>query len=62
MSHDHGEDNGIRTVLSIPHRERERENSDHSEPTTALIDDPYERHAYEMVYERCTPMGDTPMG
>jgi hypothetical protein len=22
----------------------------------------YKRHAYEMAYERCMPMGDTPMG
>jgi hypothetical protein len=27
-----------------------------------LWDGPCERHAYDMAYERCTPMGDTPMG
>jgi hypothetical protein len=30
--------------------------------TPIMRDGPCERHAYEMAYERCTPMGDTSIG
>jgi hypothetical protein len=27
-----------------------------------LMNSPCERHIYDVAYERCTPMGDMPMG